>query len=84
MRGVPGSDLNSERGSEGATYVVGGVQDGEGDVVEKPCVDGLSKDRLPEGNLEAGELSIGEDFLAAVCHSLCVLKGQRSRYDANP
>lgn len=84
MRGVPGSDLNTERGSKGATYVVGGVQEGEGEVVEKLWASGLSEDRLPEGNLDVMELSIGEDFLAAVCHSLCVLKGQRSRYDANP
>ena len=58
-RGVPGSDLNTERVSEGAKYVGGGVH--EGDMVEKSRVGGL-----PEGDLDVGELSVDEDLPAAV------------------
>lgn len=58
-RGVPGSDLNTERVSEGAKYVGGGVH--EGDVVENSRVGGL-----PEGDLDVGELSVDEELLAAV------------------
>lgn len=58
-RGVPGSDLNTERVSEWAEYVGGGVH--EGDMVEKSRVGGL-----PEGDLDVGELSVDEDLPAAV------------------
>jgi hypothetical protein len=82
VRRVSGSDLNTESASEGATDVGGGIY-GE-DVVEKPWASGPGKDGLPESDLDVGELSGGEDLLAADGHGLGVLEGERPRIDARP
>lgn len=82
VRSGSGSDLNTESGSEGATYVSGGVYGG--DVVEKLQAGGPDEDRLPEGDLDVGELSVGEDPLADDGRGLGALEGERHRFDAHP
>lgn len=82
VRSVSGSDLNTKSASEGATDVSGGVY-GE-DVVEKPWANGLGEDGLPESDLDVGELSSGEDLLAADGGGLGGLEGERPRIDAHP
>jgi hypothetical protein len=42
------------------------------------------EDGLPKGNLDVGELSVGEDPLAADSRGLGTLEGERPRCDAHP
>ena len=86
LGGESGSDLNTEGGSEGATYVGGGVYGGY--VVENLRAGGPGEDghQVPEGDLDVGELSVGEDPLAADGGGLCALEGEgpRDRADRLP
>ena len=68
------SDLKTESGSERATYVGGGIN-GE----EKPRADRPGEDGLPRGDLDIGELSFGEDLLAAGSRDLGVRERERER-----
>jgi hypothetical protein len=70
-----GSNLNTEIGSQWATYVGNGVEGG--DMVEKPRASGPGVDGLPEGDLDVGELCVSEDPLAADGCDLGVFEGQR-------
>jgi hypothetical protein len=53
----------------------------EADVVEKPWASGPGEDGLPEGDLDVGELSSGENLLAADSRDLGGFKRERHRID---
>ena len=53
-------------------------------MVEKLWASGPGEDRLPESDLDVGELSGGEDLLAADGRDLGVLEGERPRMNAHP
>jgi len=57
VRSVFGSDLNTERGSEGEPDVGDGVFGGV--VLKKPWATRPDVERLPEGNLDVGEVGVG-------------------------
>ena len=53
-------------------------------MVEKFWASGPGEDRLPESDLDVGELGGGEDLLAAYGRDLGTLKRERPRMNAHP
>ena len=77
-----GCDWKTERGSEWATYVGGCV--GAAAVVEELQTSGPGEDGLAECNLDAGDLRLREDILAAIGHFLSLPAGECPGHYAHP
>jgi hypothetical protein len=85
VRSVLRSNLNTEGTSEGATNVSSGVFFSYvGDMSKKLWASGPGEDRLPESNLDVGELSGGEDLLAADGRGLGGLEREGPRMNPDP
>ena len=82
VRSGSGSDFQTECGSERTTYVSGWVKGGEVFVELRASRPG--EERLPERNLDVGELKLLEKALATDSCDLGVLAGERPGLYADP
>jgi hypothetical protein len=77
-----GGDLQTECGSEWTAYVGGCVYGG--DVIEELLTGGPGEERLPERDLDVGDLELLEKFLETDGRDLGVLAGERPGLHAHP